>query len=179
MINLNSKHQGTFSVEFGLLVAVFSLMLIFTADMVVKLSVQGKLDRLSYSLVNVIKERTQLYGKDNFFIDEGIVSDVYAIALSSLKRTMGSFEENKIGGEFELLHFAPDGKADVTKINMGTGCVLSSSIEQQQDLSMVTSWGRRATLYKVTLCYETDNWSGKLLDKEFSTIQSSSIMMGR
>lgn len=147
--------------------------------MVVKLSVQGKLDRLSYSLVNVIKERTQLYGKDNFSIDESIVAEVYAIAISSLKRTMGSFEENKIGGEFELLQFVSGGTADITRINMGTGCELPSSIKQQQALSMMTSWGRRATLYKVTLCYETENWSGKLLDKEFSTVQSSSIMMGR
>jgi tight adherence protein F len=34
-------------------------------------------------------------------------------------------------------------------------------------------------LYRVTLCYETDNWAGELFETDFTTVQSSSVMMGR
>nr|WP_216607665.1 tight adherence pilus pseudopilin TadF [Vibrio tubiashii] len=158
---------------------VFSTMLIFTADIVVKLSVQGKLDRLSYSLVNVIKERTQFYGKDNYDIDNKMVADIYKIATGSMQRTMGSYQASNVGGEFELLKFDLNGNPTATRISKGTGCSLAQTISQQEDLSMVTSWGRRATLYRVTLCYETDNWAGSLFNEEFTSIQSSSLMMGR
>ncbi|OAJ95587.1 tight adherence pilus pseudopilin TadF [Vibrio bivalvicida] len=179
MINSKSSQRGVFSIEFALLGVVFSTILIFTADIIVKLSVQGKLDRLSYSLVNVIKERTQFYGKDNFDIDNKMVTDIYQIATGSMQRTMGSYQANNVGGEFELLKFDLNGKPSVTLISKGKGCSLGQTISQQEGLSMVTSWGRRATLYRVTLCYETDNWAGPLFDEEFTTIQSSSLMMGR
>lgn len=179
MINLRSKQRGAFSIEFALLGVVFSTMLIFTADLVVKLSVQGKMDRLSYSLVNIIKERTQLYGKDNYDIDQAMVADIYSVARSSLNRTLGGYDSANFGGEFELLQFDFEGNASVSTIEQGRGCQLDQTISQMQDLSMVTSWGRRATLYRVTLCYETENWAGDLFDEDFTTIQSSSIMMGR
>lgn len=179
MTSLRSKQRGLFSIEFALLGVMFSTMLIFTADIVVKLSVQGKLDRLSYSLVNVIKERTQLYGKDNYDIDSSMVADIYKIAEGSLSRTMSSYDAKNVGGEFELLKFDLDGKQLVTSISQGRGCTMSDTIAQKSDLSMVTSWGRRATLYRVTLCYETENWAGPLFGENFTTIQSASIMMGR
>lgn len=62
--NLKSKQRGIFSIEFAIVGICFSLLLAFSGDVIIKLSIKGKLDRLSYSLVNVLKERTQLYGMD-------------------------------------------------------------------------------------------------------------------
>ncbi|MGF1756227.1 ATP-binding protein [Vibrio makurazakiensis] len=179
MINLKSKQSGTFSVEFALLGVVFATLLIMTGDIIIKLSIQGKLDRLSYSLVNVLKERTQLYGKDNNTLTADDARALYIVAQNSLERTTGDFSQSNFSGSFEMLTFDLNGRQDTTTINEGGGCELTDTIQDLQALSMMTSWGRRATLYRVTLCYETDNWAGELLETDFTTVQSSSVMMGR
>ena len=55
-LNLKSKQRGVFSIEFAIVGVVFSLLLAFSGDVIMKISIKGKLDRLSYSLVNVLKE---------------------------------------------------------------------------------------------------------------------------
>lgn len=165
--------------EFALLGVVFSTLLIMTGDIIIKLSMQGKLDRLSYSLVNVLKERTQLYGKNNNTLTVDDAEALYLVARNSLERTAGDFSQSNLSGSFEMLTFDLNGRQETTTINRAGGCGLTETIQDLQALSMMTSWGRRATLYRVTLCYETDNWAGELLETDFTTVQSSSVMMGR
>ncbi|WP_254795850.1 tight adherence pilus pseudopilin TadF [Moritella viscosa] len=43
----------------------------------------------------------------------------------------------------------------------------------------MTSWGRRASIYRVTMVYRTENWFGALIGEEFNTVSSSAIMIGR
>lgn len=179
MTNSRFRQKGTFSVEFALLGVVFATLLIMTGDVIIKLSVQGKLDRLSYSIVNVLKERTQLFGKNDYTLTQDDADSLYTVVQNSLERTMGNDSDDNLSGSFEMLTFDLSGSPHTTTIHRGGGCTLQQTVSDLQDLSMMTSWGRRATLYRVTLCYETDNWAGELFDMDFTTIQSSSVMMGR
>ncbi|MEZ8284593.1 tight adherence pilus pseudopilin TadF [Vibrio splendidus] len=179
MINLRYRQTGTFSVEFALLGVVFATLLILTGDVIIKLSIQGKLDRLSYSLVNVLKERTQLYGKNDNTLTTDDAKALYKVARNSLERTTGNYSQANLSGTFEMLSFDLNGNSNTTTVKRGGGCTLTETIQGLQALSMMTSWGRRATLYRVTLCYETDNWAGELFETDFTTVQSSSVMMGR
>lgn len=176
MINSRSKQKGTFSIEFALLGVVFSTMLLFTADTVVKLSVQGKLDRLSYSLVNILKERTQLYGKDDHSLTNAMANELFGFAQGSLSRTLGSYESDRLHGDIEVLSFDQNNRMSTDSRTLNGGCNGSQSITNFQSLSMTTSWGRRAALYRVTLCYDSDNWA---FDGDDTTLLSSSLMMGR
>nr|PMI79656.1 ATP-binding protein [Vibrio lentus] len=178
-MNLRSKQSGTFSVEFALLGVVFMTLLVMSGDIIIKLSMQGKLDRLSYSLVNVLKERTQLYGTDVNTLTRKDAITFIRVARKSLSRTTENYKKDNLSGTFEMLTFDTNGQSKVTELKRGGGCTLTENIQALEDLSMMTSWGRRATLYRVTLCYETDNWAGQLFNSDFTTVQSSSIMMGR
>ena len=174
-----SKQKGNFSIEFALLGVVFATLMIFTSDLVVKLSMQGKLDRLSYSAVNILKERTQLYSPNNSEITNASALELHQIIAQSLQRTTGDYSNANMSSTFESLTFSDNTTSALTTINQSGGCSLAQTLQDYDALSMITSWGRRASLYRVTICYETDNWAGELLDANFTTIQSSSIMMGR
>ena len=180
MTNLKFKQGGNFSVEFAIVGLFFGLMLVFSGDVIIKLSVKGKLDRLSFSLVNVLKERTQLYGED-YKIKPAEATSLQTIAEHSLGRTLGTFDNSKFGILVEELTFSAIGAANpLNPFPLGSqSCEVSKTLAELAYLSVVTSWNRQASLYRVTLCYETDNWAGSLLGTDFTTVSSSSVMIGR
>lgn len=180
MKSLRDKKKGMFTVEFGLISVVFAILLLLVGDTVVKLSMKGQLDRLSYSMVNVLKERTQLYGKDNNTLNSSDAANLLLIAGRSLSRTnRNSFKRTDLNGTVEMLKFDSRNQASSTSINVRAGCHLSRKINQLSNLSVTTTWGRKAVLYRVTLCYETDNFAGRFFGKKFTTVQSSSLSIGR
>lgn len=191
MINLKSNQKGNFTVEFAIVGVVFALLLVFTADIVVKLSTKGKLDRMSFSAVSILKERTQFYDanfeltptkdKNNQELPDAEVSSLYNIISQSLNRTMSNYQKNKLGMAVEVQTFSDKKTANtlVTYSKGNLGCEISTPLSSETDLSIVTSWDRRASLYRVTLCYDTENWFGDLVGKSFTTVYSNSVMIGR
>ncbi|WP_390903526.1 tight adherence pilus pseudopilin TadF [Vibrio paucivorans] len=187
VMNLNCNRQagkrtqrGNFTVEFAIVGVFFALLLAFSGDVIIKLSHNGKLDRLSFSLVNMLKERTQFFseGQDIQLQD---VDDLYLIAENSLRRTLGTYEAERFGVVIESLSFRGIGEANSPRsFQFGAyQCQLSLNMTDLEELSVVTSWGRQAPLYRVTLCYQTDNWFGRLVDGDYTRVQSSSVIIGR
>lgn len=187
---MKSKQQGVFSIEFAIIAVFFSLLLVFSGDVIIKLSVKGKLDRLSYSLVNIIKERKQLYA-NNTTITQSETDAIYTIAKNSLKRTMSSFQETKLSILVEGQTYRTVKKTNKTEykanalqtFSKGTpDCKVKKSLDKlarSKKLAVVSSWERKLPLYRVTICYQTDNWIGSKLNKNFSTVSSSSVIVGR
>ncbi|SHO56531.1 tight adherence pilus pseudopilin TadF [Vibrio quintilis] len=185
MISLSMmKQRGNFTVEFAIICVVISLLLTFSADVIIKLSCKGKLDRLSYSMVNLLKERTQLY-QNNYSLEQSNVDRIVHIVRSSLQRTMKQFRSQNFGYLIESVTFNDEQVPSYSVFPSGSGqsggirCTLRSPLSQMTDLSKITTWGRRASLYRVTLCYDTDNWIGELLDMEFTRVQSDAVIIGR
>lgn len=179
---LTKNQQGNFTIEFAIVGVFFALLLVFSADLVIKLSIKGKLERLSYSIVNIIKERTQLFGEDDYSVSSTEAQEDYTIVINSLKRTMGSFDESKFGFDLEVYQRSNYGTGDELKSagswQSSNGIQCESS---KPDVEMVfqTSWGRSATFYQVTLCYDSPNWYGSLTGKDFSRITIRSASIGR
>lgn len=170
--------QGNFTVEFAIVGVFFALLLVFSADVVVKLAYKGKLERLSYSAASIMKERTEIYGADHFPFEPGKpigaeATQLYDIVLASLKRTSGNFDAEKFGFQVRMVRENKNVRAPFTQ---GINCNNNQSL---QPLDFVTTFGRHATLYEVTLCYETPSWYGHLIGEEFSRVSSRSISMGR
>ncbi|WP_322803382.1 tight adherence pilus pseudopilin TadF [Vibrio alfacsensis] len=178
----NSRHlqRGTFSIEFAIVGMFFSLLLVFSGDVIIKLSVKGKLDRLSYSLVNVVKERTQLYEAD-YELSKREVDDIDTIARHSLMRTFGRFQADRYGLLVEEQSFEEvDKPNDPVREHRGTlDCDIGKPISQLQDLSVVSNRGRQMPIYRVSICYQTDNWIGDLLGTQFTRVESDSVVIGR
>lgn len=179
MIRSAIKQRGNFTIEFALVGVIFSLLLVFSGDVIIKLSVKGKLDRLSFSLVNVLKERTQLFDED-YQITSSEAKSINEIARNSLRRTLMTYENDRLGVLVEELTFSDIGTPNILKsFSYEGGCVVTNTLAELEYLSVITSWDRQASLYRVTACYETDNWSGELLGEEFTTVSSSSVIIGR
>ncbi|WP_417551947.1 tight adherence pilus pseudopilin TadF [Marinomonas fungiae] len=167
-------------VEFSIVGLVFGLALAFCADVVIKLSVKGKLDRMSFSAVSVIKERTQLFDETVFTISQAEFNQVNTIVQSSLNRTISNFSAQKYGSVLEVQTFNASQSAQPLQTFRGGGlnCELNNGA-LDPSLAVVTSWGRRTTLYRVTLCYETENWFGDIIGEDYRIVSSSSVMVGR
>ncbi len=179
-----SRQRGTFAIELALVASVMIFVLAFTTDVVLNQSVKGKLDRMSYSIVNIMKERTQLYAA-NDVIDSDQVDQIYEVLIQSLTRTIGSFEASQLGMYVEQQKFTADDvpiepQVGVHLFSRGTlACNPPTSLRNQEMLSVVTTFDRRATLYMVTICYQGNNWFGELMGEDYSRIRSYSIMIGR
>lgn len=179
------KQTGTFTIEFSIVAVIFAVYLAFTGDIVAKTSMVGKLDRLSFSAVSVIKERTQLYQKANvvdYTMSSTEATEIYNVLKRSMERTTKSFSANDFGMLLEEQTYDDAGtRRALVKYDQGQNrCNVSQSLSDIEDnLSVTTTWGRKSTLYRVTLCYETENGVAGLLDNGFTTVTSSSVILGR
>ncbi|NLS13073.1 ATP-binding protein [Vibrio sp. SM6] len=181
VINSTIKQAGTFTIEFSLVGIFLGVLFLFSADIIEKLSMKGKLDRLSYSATSLVKERTQLYG-ENYLTSSQDADLVFRVVRDSLTRTTGSFDVARFGMVLEEQTYASDHSANSLKtLRRGTlACTITAPLSQvENDLTVVTSWGRKATLYRVTLCYSTENMVEKVLDNGFAMVSSSAVVVGR
>ena len=187
------KQKGTFAIEFALVGVFLAVIIAFSGDVIVKVSVKGKLDRLSYSIVSLAKEKTQLYGDDRYKIQNDDVDLLYTVAKNSLSRTIGDFESDKFGmimeeqtysgTSLDALYTRRLGSADSSDGATAT-CVEGTSLSTIEGsdntrLSVLTTWGRMASVYRVTMCYETENYVGSALGSDFTVVKSSSVILGR
>ncbi len=183
MTNLISKQKGTFSVEFAIIGVIFGVLLVFSADVVVKLTIKGKLDRMSYSAVNVLKERTQFFDNTTK-ITRPQARALESIIVNSLTRTMGNFTSANLTMVIEELRFpsvAHSGLHQAYQLPTSSSvhCQPSTTMMSLRDLSVETTWGRRTPLYRVTLCYQSNNWFGNLINTRFDLVSSHAIAIGR
>lgn len=169
------RYSGNFTVEFAIVGVVFSLLIVFSGDLIIKLAIKGKLDRMAYSAASIIKERTELFDEDPT-TTTAEAQDTYNYVSASLARTLNNFDANQFGYSLDV--FTNDGTTTTqsTPYTTGISCTISSP---PSDLFVTTSWGNIVTLYQVTLCYETDNWFGDLIGTTFNRVASYSIVMGR
>lgn len=178
-MNLNSKQSGNFTVEFAIVGVMFSFMLVFSADVIIKLSLKGKLDRLSYSVANILRERTQ-FNNETYDLDNKEVWMLNTIAEKSLRRTSNNFDRRRWGMSIEALQFDSEDKMHVSLFRRGNQSITPHVVMSElADLAVQTSWGRRATIYRVTMMYKTDNWFGELIGEEFNAVSSSAVIIGR
>ena len=184
------RHQtGVFAVELALVGLFMATIMAFVSDMAGKQTLQGHLQRLSYSAVNIIKERTQLYGGSDA-INSGQIDALYDIVSNSMSRSMAGFDKSNLGMMVELLKYDsdwsldknPNGKKDTT-ISKGYSCPInaSSQLDSLSQLHFESNWGNIPPIYQVILCYKDNNWFGKAIGEssDYAVVMSHSIMLGR
>ncbi|MCL9783357.1 ATP-binding protein [Vibrio sp. S4M6] len=183
MINSHSKNRqsGIYAIEFALITTVICLILIFSFQAVASLSIKGQLERLSFSLVSILRERTQLYN-GNYTLTQPEANALYTIAQNSLNRTLSGYDDSNFGAVIEGLTF-DSSKPPVgtpTRFELGSyHCNVPRDIASYQNLSVVTTWGRQAPLYRVTLCYKGVNYFALLHAGNYRRVEASSYSIGR
>lgn len=184
---MKQSQQGVFSVEFALVVFILTAVIAFTIAMVEKQSMIGQLDRAAYGATSVIKERTKLFDRQ-FTLSSSLSADVHQIMVSSLNRTMKSFDASALGGLYQVMTFSyqmQNGQYQLTPnpvISYRQGQVNCHESPPLSDLSLLapeTELGSQTALYRVTLCYERSSVSSRLMPEIFGKVSAQAAMLGR
>ena len=186
-INAERKAQwqkGVFAVEFAVVVSVLALMLGFVASIVAQQAIHGHLQRLSYSGASLIKERSKLFQHEPD-INERQARQLYLLLRSSMARTMAGFDLNSLGMFLEQVQFDENDLSRPVQLDFSQGkeCRPARQLIQNSQLFLKASNSSAVPLYRVTLCYHTQNWFSTLIssirDQPTTLISSSAIMPGR
>ena len=170
-----SHLKGTFMVEFAIVGIFFAAALAFCADSVVIISTKGKLDRLAYSGVSLVKERTILFDEDDFSVSDAEFTQLEKLLKNALQRTLINFDSQRFGIRLET--WIPEVGASAPKNGGAVTCNAMPALTE--DSSVMTTWGRRASVYRVTLCYDVPSWFAAFIPQSQTLIQSNALMIGR
>ena len=180
------SQNGTFVVEFAVISFILALVMAFCGDLVVRLSTKGKLDRAAYSAVTVAKERTALFSGVEYHLLESNLrqsefDDLAMIVKASLSRTMGHFDEQMFGMTLDVVGYSTAGQllASVSVALDGDDGIACEPLDTMSQLATTLALTSTPSLYRVTLCYKTDNWFGGLMGVDYGVVSSSAVSVGR
>lgn len=185
--NVISNTHGAVIIEFiyiTFIIIILIKILIFTSE---HYSTIGKLDRISYSLSGMIRERTRLYGGDSKLTEEQ-VSQLRVLANKMLSNS--GLSESNVAITVETIHFNPTQSSEVehkvindTKsLSFSIGsCEPDKPLKALTQLSPFSNAGRWIPLYQVTLCLPASTWYNALFNQGGNTnyIKSSSMIIER
>lgn len=165
MQSLN-KQKGSFVIELAFVLMFLCLLTLFTADIAMQLFTRAKLDRVSYSLVNVLKERTRFYDGNNTLTQDDY-KQIYSIAGKLLPDTNYSV----------LINSTVPTEAIIPTVKS----VACSPVAINPNLIPISSLtGVKFPVYQVTVCTSFHSWFGKFTHgKTDFVIQSTSVIPGR
>nr|ADY88111.1 tight adherence protein F [Actinobacillus pleuropneumoniae serovar 4 str. M62] len=193
---LLNNNQGSVTVEFIFIFFLFSVLLIFLVDVAILQSTTGKLQRTSYSLLNVVKERN---------ISDGGKEEVAQEDVNKLKKLavklMGETDENLIDVTVQYYGFEaikpqelggsstrPEKKTKSLSKELSTGgqckAAYSTNITDAAPLTENFKGSNRyAAIYYVTVCRKMTNlFKGLTLakqDYESGRLRASALGVGR
>ena len=179
--------RGSVTIEFIFMLMLLTFIFAFLADFVIVRSTQGKLDNASYSLVNVLRERIQLFGDNGTAtLTDDDLHDFEKVARGLL---YGDKNDDNQKVFIVLEHFWREPGSTSNKFerlpSSSNGCEPYRKIEELVHLSPNSeiNEGRKIPLYQVTLCAETNSFFKSLyLSKEnqsLGLIRSSSLAVSR
>lgn len=181
-----SDTQGAVIVEFSFIVLTMIIFIKGLISISEYYSTIGKLDRISYSLAGIIRERTRLYKNNE--LTQLQVNQLKKIADNMLSDS--GLSEANLAIKIETVHFnatqssvAEDKVIDNTKsVSFSIGsCEPDKPLKALTQLSSFSNVGRWIPLYQVTLCLPADTWYNMLFIQRGNaiSIKSSSMTIER
>lgn len=173
--------RGAVTIEFFFMLVLLIFIFAFLADLVIVRTTQGKLDNASYSLVNILRERTQLYNDNgSMALKSSDLTEYEKMAKLVLFGDKDS--KNKVGVTIE--HWSEKTHADI-QTNLST-CQpyrkLDDALSYLSPRSEASSQ-RKIPLYQVTLCVEAGSFFKSLIlrkeNQSFGMLSSSSLAVAR
>lgn len=188
VLNLCTDRRGAVAVEFVLVSLALIFFIVFFADLILRQATTGKLDRVSYSVAGVLRERIQLFdGREN--LDQQDVDLAARLAERMLKDMHSEIDLARLQLTVEELHFEDplrlnDQRKQVKRYQIwrsGSGqCSPPQPLNQLTQLTPRGSYGRWVPLYQVTVCLPNISWFTRLTSREQQPVLSSfAIVMVR
>lgn len=188
-----TNQTGSVAIELTFVVGALAMCMMFAGDLAAKMTIQGELDNLSYSMANIVRDRTALYSHADNVREELSRQDaeqIDRIVRSNLTRQRAGFNNDKYAVIVEGVTFdsasnvnTPATVKQLKSFHLGNkqlNCNPPPSSEFKA-LTPYTNKKRYMPMYRVTICYESPNlfytFSGA--EEGALVIQSSSINVGR
>lgn len=185
-VNFIANSHGAVIVEFTFVIFIVTLLMKLMISVAAYQSMIGKLDRISYSIAGIVRERESLYA-GNTQLTQGQVSELNRLAEDMLLRS--GLKSSNIAMTIETLHFhttPPEIKnIDNNKtLSFSIGvCPPTQPLHKMIALSPYTNTGRWLPLYQVTLCLSASPWYNTLFNVGGSSaaisIRSSALTIER
>lgn len=174
------RQKGSFMVELVFILTALWGVYLFAADLSYQLLLRAKLDRSSFALVNVIKERSRYFeghvlGGKNLAVTNADLEDLSKVA-SRMLGTPPNDVAIKIESLTNKVNVAVFTSSKYNRLNCKTDSILAHA-----DLAPVEK-GVVYPLYRVSLCEEQSSWFKPFFNGGTGTtvrVGSSSIMPGR
>lgn len=146
--------KGAVTIEFFFMVLLLGILFAFMADLVMLRSTLGKLDSASFSLVNILRERTQLYEKRTNITATDLQQ------FEQLAKVLLYGDKNSNQDVYIILeHWWQEGTTDKTeRLPTSSKCQPYKNIGELKDLSPRSEYiknERKIPMYQVTICVET------------------------
>lgn len=185
--NIIINTSGAMIIEFSLVFLIIALFIKSMISIAEHYSTIGKLDRISYSLAGVIRERSQLYHDDNILTQQQ-VNQLHDLAESMLLNS--NIPSHDLAIRVDTIHFKQPQSSDIENrviddiktLSFSVGsCEPDSPLRGLTHLSSFSNAGRWIPLYQVTLCFPAASWYSTLLNQNGPAIaiKSSSITVER
>ncbi|MGC3836184.1 tight adherence pilus pseudopilin TadF [Moritella viscosa] len=171
---MGANQRGVFAIEMAFVLFFIAALLVFTGDIAFKLFNRVALDRASYSLVNIMKERTRFYNK-RFELNQQDINDIQVLASRLLtgKRPFGLRVNSLDNGVFKTF----DGNISNAPVCRSDDALTPAYISELVPQNLA---GKFFPLYQVTLCYQVDSWFDNFFGNQTqSYLQSTSVIVGR
>lgn len=181
-MKMNSRllQTGSFTVELALVLMVLCLIYLFSTDLSHKLLMQSALDRTSFALVNILKERTRYYDGD---VQDGVNLDVNQIQLEGMQKLASRLLGQEADSVMINIQSLTNGmsKGDVKSDALQTVNCTVPEIDSETFKNLVpVEDGVIYPLYSVTVCETYPSWFGVFTSSsETLTLSSTSVMPGR
>ncbi|WP_025819733.1 tight adherence pilus pseudopilin TadF [Shewanella marina] len=183
---MKKRQQGSFVVELSFVLIFFSFVIVFMADIAMQLFHQSNLQRASYSLVNVLKERSRFYidiDEDKhqiirFQVDDNDLKDMQIMA----DRLLNSSNEKPVNYGIRIESLSNSAmRNNPSLVEFGLlSCLSDDKLKTDSPLLPNNLEESEYTLYQVSLCYQIDSWFSRLINLDDKhTIASSAVMVGR
>ncbi|WP_145536880.1 tight adherence pilus pseudopilin TadF [Yersinia kristensenii] len=183
------NNKGAVILELVFIISTIAVFIKLLLSIAAYQSTVGKLDRISYSIAGIVRERARLYDNDN------VLTQAQVEKLKQLTEQMllnSGTHYNNIAIKIETLHFNDTDSPDLIDkiidernslpLSAGTvACNPTKPLHEMDSLSPYGNTGRWIPLYQVTLCLPTIPWYSTLFSPETSApaIKSSAITIGR
>ncbi len=193
-INPMPHQKGSVAIELTFVLGALAMCMMFAGDLAAKMTIQGELDNLSYSMVNIVRDRSALYSspqskkvREHLLPED--VDQIDRIVKSTLSRQRVGFDESKYALIVEEAHFKKQTKKaeflhNMPKANYRGNSKLGCKPSDKSEFTALTPYTnkkRYMPMYRVTVCYESPDLFQRFTQSSESpiVIRSSSINVGR
>lgn len=176
-MNNSNTQKGSFTVELSFVLVGLCLIYLFSTDLSHKLLMQSALDRTSFALVNILKERTRYYQGDiqkntNLDVEEQQRLDMQKLAARLLNQDVDSVMINIQSLVGEVVSESETLQTD--------NCTAPEIYSEGYKELVPVEEGLVYPLYSVTVCETYPSWFGVFANSsETLTLSSTSVMPGR